>query len=94
MTLAFEEVRGRNEDEAPIAAEIAAQIDAFGKAFIEGGAKAYIASAGYPDGAATPLFVHMLFYELLVGKSSLEDALSLAATIDDDGDLAFALFKQ
>ncbi len=68
--------------------------DAFGKAFIEGGAKAYIASAGYPDGAATPLFVHMLFYELLVGKSSLEDALSRAATIDDDGDLAFALFKQ
>lgn len=67
--------------------------EAFAKAFIEGGARAYIASPGYPDGAATPLFVHLFFYELLVRKSPLEDALRRADMLDSDGDLAFALFK-
>lgn len=66
---------------------------AFAKAFIEGGAKAYVASAGYPDGAATPLFVHLLFYELLVRKSPLEEALRLASLLDSDDELAFELFK-
>ncbi|QTK78532.1 hypothetical protein AT6N2_C0666 [Agrobacterium tumefaciens] len=67
--------------------------DVFAKTFIEGGAKAYIASPGYPDGAATPLFVHLFFYELLVRKSSLEEALLSANILDSDGDLEFRLFK-
>lgn len=63
---------------------------AFAKAFIQGRASAYVASAGYPDGAATPLFVHLLFYELLIRKSPLEDALQRANQLDSD--LAFELF--
>lgn len=65
---------------------------AFAKAFTEGGARAYIASPGYPDGAATPLFVHLFFYELLIRKSLLEDALRHANTLDTDGQLGFTLF--
>ncbi|MCZ7485670.1 hypothetical protein [Rhizobium rhizogenes] len=52
-----------------------------------------MASSGYPDGAATPLFVHLLFYELLVRKSLLEEALRLASLLDSDDELAFELFK-
>ncbi|MGE8583891.1 hypothetical protein J8N08_05945 [Agrobacterium tumefaciens] len=64
----------------------------FAKVFIEGRAHAYIASHGYPDGAATPLFVHLFFYQLLIRKSSLEDALLSANMLDGDGELAFTLF--
>lgn len=67
--------------------------EAFTKAFIEGDVKAYVASAGYPHGAATSLFVHLLFYELLVRKSPLEEALRFANLLDNDDQLAFELFR-
>lgn len=38
---------------------------AFGAAFLSGGASAYIAPGGYPEGADAGLFVHILFHQFL-----------------------------
>ena len=54
------------------------------QAFLGGGATAYIAPAGYPAGASTPLFVHLLFYELLVRGADLESAWRQAAGHDEE----------
>lgn len=45
----------------------------FAKAFLSGGARAYIAP-GWPDGDDVPLVIHMLFHRLLKAKNELVDA--------------------
>jgi hypothetical protein len=56
---------------------------AFQRAFLGGGAAAYIAPDGYPAGASTLLFVHLLFHELLVRGADLEPAWRHAAGHDE-----------
>ncbi|WP_426228055.1 hypothetical protein [Pararhizobium sp. DWP3-4] len=67
--------------------------DAFGEAFLAAGARAYVAPADFPDGAAVPLFLHGLFYELLHRGKTLEEAIETAQSFDRDDELSFVLFK-
>ncbi|WP_426125613.1 hypothetical protein [Pararhizobium sp. PWRC1-1] len=67
--------------------------DAFGEAFLAAGARAYVAPADFPDGAAVPLFLHGLFYELLHREKTLEEAIETAQSFDRDDELSFVLFK-
>lgn len=67
--------------------------EAFARAFLSGGARAYIAPAEYPEGAAIPLFVHGFFYYLLQKQVSLEEAVKLGSNFDGD-ELAMALFQE
>lgn len=54
--------------------------DAWGKAFLAGGACAYVAPDGYPEGADVPLFLHHLFHQLLAHNASIETAWRHAAS--------------
>ncbi|CAN7370855.1 hypothetical protein LJR098_003116 [Rhizobium sp. LjRoot98] len=67
--------------------------DAFGQAFIAAGARAYAAPSDFPDGSAVPLFLHGLFYELLHGGKTLEEAIAKAQAFDTGNELSFVLFK-
>lgn len=53
-----------------------------GAAFATGKVAAYVAPAGDPEGAATPLFVHHLFYQLLQRKTPFDAALAHARGYD------------
>jgi hypothetical protein len=57
---------------------------AFADAVLGGGVAAYIAPDGYPSGASVPLFIHLLFHQLLVRGASLEAAWRRAAGYDDE----------
>jgi hypothetical protein len=67
--------------------------ESFGQAFVGGGAAAYIAPEGYPDGTTPPLFIHHLFHQLLVHGVSLEQAWRHAAGYDDESRM-FVLFTR
>jgi hypothetical protein len=58
---------------------------AFAKAFVQDGVSSYIAPTAYPAGTTAALFIHLLFYELLVAKSDLKTAWRCAATYTADG---------
>ncbi|MBN3786992.1 hypothetical protein [Burkholderia sp. Ac-20353] len=60
---------------------------AFGRAFVDGGASAYIAPRGLPDGADAALFVHRLFHMVLARRMSIRDALRKARTYDDASEM-------
>ncbi|XSG83143.1 MAG: hypothetical protein ACPW61_05015 [Methyloligella sp. ZOD6] len=64
--------------------------EAFGSAFLKGGASAYIAPPGYPDGAYAALFVHRLMHGVMRKGLSLQDAFGEAQPADA-GDGRFAL---
>src|SRR5262249_8293646 len=55
---------------------------AFGEAFLKGGAAAYIAPDGYPDGADAALFVHILFHQMLKKGASPDAAFRHAQGYD------------
>lgn len=67
--------------------------DDFARAFLAGGARAYIAPSDDPDGAAMPLFLHRLFYELLHRRKPLNEAMQRGASFDP-GMLSLVLFEQ
>ncbi|MDW5313386.1 hypothetical protein [Rhizobium sp. PL01] len=67
--------------------------EAFGQAFLAGGAHAYLAPSEFPDGSAVPLFLHGLFYELLQRGKPLKEAIENAKTFDPDNELSFVLFE-
>lgn len=56
----------------------------FGKAFIAGGVRAYIAPASYPEGAAALLFVHHFFYGILCCRKEAEAAYLHARSYDEE----------
>lgn len=64
----------------------------FGRAFLNGGATAYIAPDGYPDGADVGLFVHLLFHQILRQHVSPSVALRNVQRCDS-GFGMFVLFE-
>jgi len=60
---------------------------ALGAAFAAGKVAAYIAPEGDPEGAAAPLFVHHLFYQLLRRKAPLDVALAHARAYDTESSM-------
>ncbi len=65
--------------------------ESFGQAFVGGGAAAYIAPEGYPNGTTPPLFIHHLFHQLLVHGVPLEQAWRQTADYDEKSRM-FVLF--
>ncbi len=65
---------------------------AFADAFLSGGAASYVAPGGYPEGAAVPLFVHLLYHELLRRGSSVDSAVRRAQSVFTPDEALFALF--
>jgi hypothetical protein len=61
----------------------------FGKAFIAGGVRAYIAPASYPDGASALLFLHHFFHDILCRGAEPEAAYLRARSHDEES----AMFK-
>lgn len=57
--------------------------EAFSSAFLHGGAGAFIAPDGSPDGADAALFVHLLFHHLIAHKGTPHAALELARGHDE-----------
>jgi hypothetical protein len=58
---------------------------AFAKAFTEGGLSAYIAPSHEPEGADVPLFLHLLFHQLLRRGAHVEAAFAHARGYDEQG---------
>jgi hypothetical protein len=56
----------------------------FGRAFIAGGVRAYIAPASYPEGAAALLFVHHFFYSIPCCGTEPEAAYLHAGSYDEE----------
>jgi len=56
----------------------------FGKAFIAGGVRAYIAPPSYPDGASALLFLHHFFHGILCRKAEPEAAYLGASSYDKE----------
>jgi hypothetical protein len=54
----------------------------FGRAFIEGGVRAYIAPSSYPDGADAALFLHHFFHHVLCRGAAPEAAYLHARSYD------------
>lgn len=63
----------------------------FAKAFLNGGAKAYIAPKGYPEGDIALLFVVNFYYFLLVKKLTARQAYQKAVKIETGG--GFQIFN-
>ena len=55
----------------------------FATAFLDGGARAYIAAPDYPEGDDVLLFVHHFFHEILCRASTPEAAYARARAYDD-----------
>jgi hypothetical protein len=56
----------------------------FGRAFIAGSVRAYIAPASYPEGAAALLFAHHFFYSILCCGMEPEAACLQARSYDEE----------
>lgn len=65
----------------------------FARIFLDGGVRAYIAPSNYPDGAAVPLFLHSLFYELLHRNRRLNEAMQQAENFNTS-ELSLLLFGE
>lgn len=63
--------------------------ESFADAFLHGGADAYIAPAGYPEGDAALLFGIHLFYAIQQHGKSVREAQASACAFDDES----AMFK-
>ncbi|PYE39959.1 hypothetical protein DFI02_12037 [Rhizobium sp. PP-F2F-G20b] len=56
----------------------------FADAFLRGGVAAYIAAEDYPDGSDVPLFVHLLFHQMLARHQSPDAALMTVQKYDQE----------
>jgi hypothetical protein len=56
----------------------------FGRAFLDGGVRAYIAPLSWPDGADAPLFLHHFFHNILRRGMALEPAWLRARSYDEE----------
>jgi hypothetical protein len=59
-------------------------VEDFGRAFLDGGARAYIAPLSSPDGADALLFVHHFFHDILRRGMTLEAAWLRARSYDEE----------
>jgi hypothetical protein len=65
---------------------------AFGRAFTDGGVRAYIAPSSQPEGADVPLFLHHLFHQLLRRGAEVEAAWTHAQGYDEQSAM-FVLYS-
>jgi hypothetical protein len=63
----------------------------FGRTFLDGGARAYIAPSSYPGGSDAVLFVHHFFHNTLCRGMALETAWLHARSYDEESGM-FTLF--
>lgn len=64
--------------------------EAFGRAFLQGGCSMYVAPEGYPQATAALFFVIHMYYGLLAGDLSLDEAVARAR----DQDAETRLFRR